>query len=261
MTRALSDIRRFTFNGWRIERHDALDSTSEEAKRRALGGDPGRLWIVAETQTAGRGRHGRAWRSPRGNFFGSALLVDPCAISEGAELGFVAGVATQAAVGDFGVAAQLKWPNDLLVDGAKLSGVLLEAWNVGPHYAVAVGVGVNLAEHPPDLPYRATHLAELAGRPVAVREFVERLAVRFDEALALFARGQGFAQVRARWLEGAAGLGRSLRATTAAGVREGLFVGLDARGRLLLRVQDAIETVESADIALLHEAPGGESSS
>jgi BirA family biotin operon repressor/biotin-[acetyl-CoA-carboxylase] ligase len=171
----------------------------------------------------------------------------------------VAGLATRAAVADFDVAAQLKWPNDLLIDGAKLSGVLLEAWNVGPHYAVAVGIGVNLAEHPLDLPYRAAHLAEIAGRPVPVREFIERLAVRFDEALALFARGLGFAEVRARWLEGAAGLGRPMRATTAAGVREGLFEGLDARGRLLLRVQDAIETVESADIALLQETHGGES--
>jgi BirA family biotin operon repressor/biotin-[acetyl-CoA-carboxylase] ligase len=219
------------------------------------------LWIVAEEQTAGRGRHGRTWRSPRGNFYGSALLVDPCAIADGAQLGFVAGLATQAAVADFGVEARLKWPNDLLVDGAKLSGALLEGWSVGARFAVGVGIGLNLAAHPQDLPYPATHLAALAGRTISVRDFVERLAVRFDEALALFARGKGFAKVRARWLEGAAGLGGPMRATSPAGVREGLFAGLDARGRLLLRVQDAIETIESADIALLTEAPGGESSS
>lgn len=226
-----------------------------------MGGDAGRLWIVAEEQTAGRGRHGRAWRSPRGNFFGSALLLDPCAIADGAQLGFVAGLATQAAVADFGVEARLKWPNDLLIDGAKLSGVLLEGWSVGGKFAVGVGIGVNLAAHPDDLPYPAAHLAELAGRPITVRDFVERLVVRFDEALALFARGAGFAEVRVRWLNLAAGLGGPLRATTPAGVREGQFAGLDPRGRLLLRVQDAIETVESADIALLAEAPGGESSS
>jgi BirA family biotin operon repressor/biotin-[acetyl-CoA-carboxylase] ligase len=219
------------------------------------------LWIVAEEQTAGRGRHGRTWRSPRGNFYGSALLVDPCAIADGAQLGFVAGLATQAAVADFGVEARLKWPNDLLVDGAKLSGALLEGWSVGARFAVGIGIGLNLAAHPQDLPYPATHLAALAGRTISVRDFVERLAVRFDEALALFARGKGFAKVRARWLEGAAGLGGPMRATSPAGVREGLFAGLDARGRLLLRVQDAIETIESADIALLTEAPGGESSS
>jgi BirA family biotin operon repressor/biotin-[acetyl-CoA-carboxylase] ligase len=219
------------------------------------------LWIVAEEQTAGRGRHGRTWRSPRGNFYGSALLVDPCAIADGAQLGFVAGLATQAAVADFGVEARLKWPNDLLVDGAKLSGALLEGWSVGARFTVGVGIGLNLAAHPQDLPYPATHLAALAGRTISVRDFVERLAVRFDEALALFARGKGFAKVRARWLEGAAGLGGPMRATSPAGVREGLFAGLDARGRLLLRVQDAIETIESADIALLTEAPGGESSS
>ncbi len=147
------------------------------------------------------------------------------------------------------------------MDGAKLSGVLLEGWSVGGRFAVGVGIGLNLAGHPQDLPYPATHLAALAGRTISVRDFVERLAVRFDEALALFSRGKGFAKVRARWLESAAGVGGPMRATTPAGVREGLFAGLDARGRLLLRVQDAIETVESADIALLTEAPGGESSS
>ena len=170
-------------------------------------------------------------------------------------------MAARAAVADFGVEARLKWPNDLMVEGAKMSGVLLEGFNLGPVLAVSVGIGVNLAEHPHDLPYRATHLAEHAGRAVPVREFIERLALRFDEALGAFARGQGFGEIRARWLEGAAGLGRPMRATTAAGAREGLFEGVDARGRLLLRVQDAIETVESADIALLTEAPGGESMS
>ncbi len=188
-------------------------------------------------------------------------MIDPCAVADGAQLGFVAGLAAQTAVADFGVEARLKWPNDLLVDGAKLSGALLEGYNFGGTFAVSVGIGVNLASHPADLPYPCVHLAALAGRPIAVRDFVERLAVRFDEALALFARGAGFAQVRARWLERAAGLGGPLRATTAAGAIEGLFAGLDARGRLLLRVQNAIETVESADIALLAEAPGGESSS
>ena len=244
--------RRYAMANWRVERYAVLDSTSEEARRRALAGDPGRLWIVADRQTQGRGRHGRDWRSPTGNFHGSALIVDPCAPSVAPQLGFVAGLAALEATRDLGArGVRLKWPNDLVADGAKLAGILLEGWSGGAPFAVSVGIGVNLADHPRDLAYPATHLATLIGRPVRLREFLERLAARFDEQLAAFARGAGFAAIREQWLSDAAGLGAPLRATTAAGAREGIFEGLDISGRLLLRRQDTIETIESADVALL----------
>ncbi len=245
--------RRYTIHGWRVEWFDALDSTSEEAKRRALGGDPGRIWFVADSQTAGRGRHGRDWRSPIGNFHGSALIVSPCDMAAAPQLGFVAGVAARAAIADLGAAGvRLKWPNDLLSDGAKLAGILLEGWSVGPgRQAVSVGIGVNLAFHPENLAYPTQDVSALVGRKVGVREFLEALATRFDEKLGAFARGAGFPAIREEWLRHAAGLGEPLRATTAQGVREGVFHGLDPHGRLLLRRQDAIETIESADIALL----------
>ncbi len=208
---------------------------------------------MADRQTAGRGRHGRDWRSPTGNFHGSALVVSPCAVADAPQLGFVAGLAARAAIEDLGGrGVGLKWPNDLVVDGAKLAGILLEGWSLASApFAVSIGIGVNLASHPTDLNYAATDLGAMVGRQVSVREFLERLAVRFDERLAVFARGSGFALIREQWLEAAAGLGRPLRATTPAGAREGVFAGLDERGRLLLRRQDAIEAIESADIALL----------
>ena len=96
----------------------------------------------------------------------------------------------------------------------------------------------------------------LAGHAISARAFLERLAPRLAETLDVFARGKGFAALREQWLAHAAGLAQPLRATTAKGVREGVFHGLDARGRLLLACGDAIETVESADIALLGAAPG-----
>lgn len=244
--------RHYAIGHWRVERFAVLDSTSEEARRRALAGDAGRLWIVADRQTQGRGRYGRDWRSPDGNFHGSALLVDPCATADAPQLGFVAGLAALEATRDLGArGVKLKWPNDLVADGAKLAGILLEGWSVGARFAVSVGIGVNLAEHPTDLAYPATHLAALIGRPAPLREFLERLAVRFDERLAAFARGAGFPAIREQWLGCAAGLGAPLRATTGAGAREGIFEGLDNNGRLLLRRQDTIETIESADVALL----------
>jgi BirA family biotin operon repressor/biotin-[acetyl-CoA-carboxylase] ligase len=248
--------RRYAIQGWRVERFAVLDSTSEEAKRRALAGDVGKLWLLADRQTAGRGRHGRDWRSPAGNFHGSALLIGPCEMAVAPQLGFVAGLAARAAIEDLGgVGVGLKWPNDLVAGGAKLAGILLEGWSLAPQrFAVSVGVGVNLATHPVDLAYPATDLSRLTGRRVGVREFLERLAVRFDERLAVFARGAGFATIRAQWLGAAAGLGQPLRATTATAEREGLFEGLDERGRLLLRTRNAIEPIESADVALLGAA-------
>lgn len=251
-------VRRFAIQGWRVERLAVLDSTSEEARRRAAAGDPGKLWIVADRQTAGRGRHGRDWRSPAGNFHGSALLISPCAVADAPQLGFVAGLAAATAIEDLGGrGVALKWPNDLVAGGAKLAGILLEGWSLGAErLAVAIGVGVNLVAHPTDLSYAATDLGVLIGRNVSVREFLERLAVRFDERLAVFARGAGFASIRAQWLASAAGLGQPLRATTATGAREGLFDGVDERGRLLLRTRNAIEAIESADIALLGATAG-----
>ena len=244
--------RRYAIGGWRVERYGVLDSTSEEAKRRALAGDPGRLWILADRQTAGRGRHGRDWLSPIGNFYGSALLIAPCATADAPQLGFVAGVAARTAIADFGAGrVGLKWPNDLVADGAKLAGVLLEGWSVGAGFGVSIGIGVNLAWHPSDLAYPAADLSALIGRAVSVRDFLERLALRFDERLTAYARGAGFAEIRRQWLAAAAGLGQPMRASSRTGVREGLFEGLDARGRLLLRDGDAIETIESADVALL----------
>ena len=250
-----SSPRRYAIGSWRVERFEALDSTSEEARRRAFAGDPGRLWILADRQTAGRGRLGREWRSPSGNFYGSALLVAPCPTAVAPQLGFVAGVAAQSAAADLGASGvALKWPNDLVAGGAKLAGILLEGWS-GGRFAVSIGLGVNLAHHPDDLAYPATDLGALTGAPVSVRAFLERLAPRFDEALAEFDGGRGFETIRRRWLAAAAGLGRPLRASGPGGAREGLFEGLDAAGRLLLRRQNAIETVESADIALMEPNP------
>ena len=175
-------------------------------------------------------------------------------MADAPQLGFVAGLAARAAIEDLGGrGVGLKWPNDLVVDGAKLAGILLEGWSLAAApFVVSIGIGVNLASHPSDLNYPRDDLSEMVGRRGrSLREFLERLAVRFDERLAVFARGAGFAGIREQWLAAAAGLGRPMRATTAAGAREGVFAGLDERGRLLLRRQDAIEAIESADIALL----------
>ncbi len=241
------------FSGWRVARYARLGSTSDEARRRALDGDPGRLWIVADEQTQGRGRHGRAWRSPAGNLYASALVVDPCRAALAPQIGFVAGVALVKAVEDLGGAGvALKWPNDLLWNGAKLAGLLVESAPApGGTLACVVGVGVNCAASPRGLAYATTDLNAALQRVVSPEALFRRLAARFHEAVELWSRGAGFAEIRARWLSCAAGLGGPIRVAGPRESREGVFEGLDADGRLLMRSGGALETIEAADLFLM----------
>jgi len=240
------------FAGWRIARFARLGSTNDEARRAALAGDPGRLWIVADEQVHGRGRKGRFWSSPPGNLYASALVVDPCPPAIAPQIGFVAGVALAQAIADLGGAGfGLKWPNDLVWRGAKVAGMLVEGVATSDRrLACVVGVGVNCASAPSGLDYPAAALNDALGRPVAAEALFIRLATRFHEALGLWARGQGFAAVRSLWLASAAGLGGPIRVADPRGEREGAFEGLDEGGRLLLRTAAGVETVEAADLYL-----------
>jgi BirA family biotin operon repressor/biotin-[acetyl-CoA-carboxylase] ligase len=246
------------FSGWRVARYARLGSTSDEARRRALLGDPGRLWIVAGEQTQGRGRYGRSWRSLPGNLYASALVVDPCEAAIAPQIGFVAGVALVKAVEDLGGAGvALKWPNDLLWNGAKLAGLLVEGVSApGRGLACVVGVGVNCSSSPRGLAYPTTDLRAALQRDVSPEALFRRLAARFHQAIGLWSRGAGFAEIRARWLKSAAGLGGPIRVAGAQGSREGVFEGLDADGRLLMRTAGALETIEAADIFLAPPADG-----
>ncbi|MGD1036700.1 MAG: biotin--[acetyl-CoA-carboxylase] ligase [Roseiarcus sp.] len=246
------------FAGWRVARYARLGSTSDEARRRAALGDPGRLWIVAGEQTRGRGRHGRSWSSPPGNLYASALVVEPCAAAIAPQIGFVAGVALVKAVEDLGGAGvALKWPNDLLWNGAKLAGLLVEGVAApGRGLACVVGVGVNCLSSPQGLACPVADLHAALQRAVSSDALFRRLAARFHEAIGVWSRGAGFAEIRARWLAAAAGLGGPIRVAGSRGSREGLFEGLDAEGRLLMRTAGALETIESADIFLMPPSDG-----
>jgi BirA family transcriptional regulator, biotin operon repressor / biotin---[acetyl-CoA-carboxylase] ligase len=245
-------------SGWRVVRFGIIDSTNEEARRRALAGEAGRLWIVAEQQSAGRGRRGRTWVSAKGNLFATAVLIDPCPPAIAPELGFVAGVALARAASDVGAAnIGLKWPNDLVSRGAKCAGLLVEGVSLPDRrLACIVGIGVNCASAPEGVGYPTASLTDGRGRAVAPGELIERLIARFDEALDQWRAGEAFARIRSAWLDYAAGLGERIRIETLSGRREGVFEGLDAGGRLLFRAERGIETVETADLWIL-PAPDG----
>jgi len=169
----------------------------------------------------------------------------------------VAGVALRRAVADLGGAEiSLKWPNDLVSNGAKLAGLLIEGvttpWR---RFAAVVGFGVNLAISPPGLAYPTTNLSRLLGRPVGPDDLFPRLARRFDAMLALWARGAGFAAIREEWLASAAGLGGPIHVSGPRGARGGVFEGIDLQGRLLMRSGDSVEIIESADLTLISSSP------
>jgi BirA family transcriptional regulator, biotin operon repressor / biotin---[acetyl-CoA-carboxylase] ligase len=237
---------------WRLIRFGAIDSTNEEARRRALAGESDRLWIVAGQQTAGRGRRGRTWISPNGNLHATALMIDPCPPALAPQLGFVAGVALARAASDVGAAgAGLKWPNDLILNGGKCAGILVEGIALtGRRAGYAVGIGVNCAHAPQGLGYPTSCLAAAGERAIGAGELFEHLAQRFDEALEAWRGGQAFDRIRAAWLDCALGLGEPVAIETGAGRREGVFDGIDAGGRLLMRSERGLESIEAADLSL-----------
>jgi BirA family biotin operon repressor/biotin-[acetyl-CoA-carboxylase] ligase len=207
------------------------------------------LWLRAERQTAGRGRLGRDWVSPPGNLYASTLVRigegDPSA----ATLAFVAAVALQEVVAAYSDPASLtlKWPNDLLLDGAKLSGILLE--RSGP--AVVVGVGVNLATHPRDLDRAVTSLAAAGFGAPDASLFLVDLAEAFERWLAIWRRDM--VAVLARWQALAHPRGTALSVRLPGGeAREGLFDGLDGDGALRLRLADGgIELIHAGDVFMV----------
>jgi BirA family biotin operon repressor/biotin-[acetyl-CoA-carboxylase] ligase len=237
--------------GARLEIYDEIDSTNEEAKRRAESGEAGPLWIVAARQTEGRGRLGRSWSSLEGNLHASLLLsgFGPPAIAP--QLGFVAGLATiSALIATTGAADRLalKWPNDVLLDGAKLAGILLEGVQTpGAGFACVIGIGVNCAASPTDVPAPTSDLARLGGAPGA-SALLARLTDEMEAALALWAGGAGFAWLRERWLAHAAGLGGPIEARLARETIAGRFETIDADGRLIVSTDEGRRVIEAGDI-------------
>lgn len=210
------------------------------------------VWLRAERQMSGRGRLGRDWASPTGNMYASTIVTlrgdDPPAPS----LALVAAVALEEAVGvvlpePARRKLAIKWPNDLLIGGAKLSGILLE--RAGAH--VVIGIGVNIAHHP-DLPDRATTSLHEEGSSVDVATFTDRLAALTAAWVTLW-RAQGLAPIIERWSERAHPPGTPLRVRLPEGGElAGVFDGLDERGLLRLRLDDGgSRVIHAGDIFLV----------
>ena len=233
---------------------EEVTSTLDVAREQA-GQYPNATWFTARRQTASRGRRGRAWVAPEGNFYGTLTL--PCPDPEAASLrSFVAALALndalRAVMGE-GPALALKWPNDVLLNDGKVAGILLESLTVGSRFwGVAVGIGVNLALAP-----AMAQVEDGAVYPVSVKgesgvdvtpdAFLAQLApamAHWDEQLSIY----GFAPIREAWLQRAARLGETITARLPGEEITGRFDTVDENGYLVLNTAKGSRSIAAADV-------------
>lgn len=225
--------------------------------RRGFDGDTDPVWVMAHTQTGGRGRSGRGWVSMPGNLHASLLLRPGCSLASAAQLSLVAGVAAIDAIREAAAPAtvaglRVKWPNDILIADAKMGGILIESTVQGANAELiaVIGVGLNLAASPDDPVRKTTHLREHLGahlptraigdergdgRTIAPRAMLDRLASAMQLWLGHWDHGHGFKTIRDAWLERAGQQGESMTLNTGHGPVAGIFLGIDDDGALLMR--------------------------
>lgn len=240
-------------DGIRILRYGVLASTNEQAKSLIEAGISEKFVVISDRQTDARGRNGRQWQSLPGNLACSIVVCPRVPPGRLSELSFVASVAVQRCIKKLipTHSVKIKWPNDILVSSAKMSGILLEgARAVGSqHPSVVVGIGVNVALAPDKLKYPATCLRDL-GCEVSVEELFFDLIERFLELENKWAVS-GLDIILAEWLDHAAGLGEKILVRTSDRQLEGVFVKLDEKGALLLRGADGrVDKISAGDVFL-----------
>ena len=237
----------------RLDVHWQIDSTNTTLLRAAAESAPDLSVCLAETQSAGRGRRGRQWQSPLGgNVYFSLLKRFTQGMAALSGLSLVAGIAVVEALHDCGVGSVgLKWPNDVLADGRKLAGILVELGGefLGPcHAVIGIGINVRLPEEAAiDQPY--ADLAQLCATPPSRNLLVARLLTRLDAALVLFAK-QGFGAFATEYARHDLLRGHPVCVHAAAGKQDGIAAGVDERGALLVRHAGAVARYDSAEVTV-----------
>ena len=231
---------------------DEVDSTMAEAARRAPNLTRP-TWIMARRQTAARGRRGKAWANPEGNLAATLVFRPDATPAEAALRSFLAANALHAALSESVEPEHLalKWPNDVLLNGGKVAGILLESTGVEARIDwLAIGVGVNLVAAPTGLDQAAfppVSLAGESGRQMSPDDLLARLAYHMAREEDDFA-AKGFAPARARWLAQAARLGRIITATTSRETHEGTFETIDETGQLVLSTPKGQVVLPAGDV-------------
>jgi BirA family biotin operon repressor/biotin-[acetyl-CoA-carboxylase] ligase len=238
--------------GYRLVSCDAVGSTNDEAKRLARAGAAAGTIVSARRQTAGRGRRGRTWLSPPGNLYASFVLRSCSPAARAAQLGFVAALAVGDALREVAPGCPriaYKWPNDVMIGGGKIAGLLLEAESGAGAVVdwLVLGIGINLVAAPAGTESPAISLVAACGTAPPPAAMLERLAARLDARLRQW-RIDGFAPIRAAWLADAMSLGRPIRVRLDGGERHGRFRDLDPEGALLLDTEDGPRRIAAGEI-------------
>jgi BirA family biotin operon repressor/biotin-[acetyl-CoA-carboxylase] ligase len=211
-----------------------------------------RLWLTASRQTGGKGRSGRSWVSAEGNLYASTVLIDPAPSVDVASLSFAFGLAVSDAIVALAPESQpkMKWPNDILLNGQKLAGILLEGKTLKDgSFALVAGCGVNCQIHPDDEKalFPPTSL-NAEGFDISATELFKAIVPAFALRLRQWDRGHGLANILEDWRKRAHGLGTQIRARTPAKESHGIFEDIDPQGRLVLRTQNGVELISAGDV-------------
>ncbi len=238
--------------GYRLVCRGAVGSTNDEAKDLARAGAEEGTLVWAREQTAGRGRRGRVWASPPGNLYLSLVLRPTCPADRAAQLGFAAALAVGDALAQApgaALGAAYKWPNDVLVGGRKIAGILLELeTGEGSRLAfLVVGVGVNLVSAPPDAEFPATSVLAESGNAVEPAAMLEAFAGHFRSWAERW-REEGFAPLREAWRARAVALGEPIRVRLETAVLHGRFVDIDQQGALLLDAAGSRRRISAGEV-------------
>lgn len=237
--------------GFTLDLHECVGSSNDVAMAHLQAGGAAPHFVVALSQNGGRGRLGRSWVSRRGNLFASLALIDPAPRALVYQLSFVAAVAVLEALVASGLSRQrvsLKWPNDVLVDGKKISGILVEG-TVLPsrQMGVVIGCGINIVDHPADALYPVTDL-HASGISQSLESVFGFFADACATMLRLYAAGSGFPSIRSKWMAAAHGIGAPIIIREPMRERAGQFFGLDETGRLLLDEAGQISSIVVGDV-------------
>jgi len=229
---------RISLDDFRHVALDAVGSTNSECLARARQGDPGNLWVTAIRQTGGRGRRGRAWFSEPGNLYASLLLIEPAPVEQLHSLPLAVAVAVHRAIRQVmppgSAPVEIKWPNDILIDGKKTCGILLEGESLPDgRRALVIGCGINIAVQPDEGLYPVTSLAN-EGASVSPDELFARLFLTMAETLQVWDRGVGIAATIEQWRAAARGIGETITVNLPDRSLSGRFAGIDEAGRLVL---------------------------
>ena len=248
----------------RFEYYESIDSTNDELKRR-ISGEDGKaidsgLVISAATQTAGRGRSGHIWSSPAGSSIATSMLIWPEGLPESAvpQLTIVAAIAVSQAIEEItGLSASIKWPNDILIDARKVSGILVERLICDGKPAIITGIGVNMrrGSYPPELTGKAVSIQEVLGGAdgsvIDDRSVIEGIWSRYEEAYGIFVRTNDLSGLVSYYNSRLINAGRIVRVLDPAVEYEARAMEIDHSGRLMIEKADGIRlAIDSGEVSV-----------